>query len=289
MIQIQQLVNSLAALQNTVHQQNVIIQQLQNQGTPAATGTAPRGPKMASPPLYDGSMALCEAFINACHLYISAKPHEFATVQVKITWVLGFMQSSMAQLFRDHFMVYMNSPEFRTQYLESTEVDSVELLYWDIYKAFGDPNKQVTTIQEITTVKQGSKSAEEHVQVFKQSYMWSGYGETAGIHKFKRSLNTPLLDKLMAVLNLLTTLEGWYELTIRLDHQWRQAVAEQKVFAARGVQWNWQTPATWPQQTQWRPPAQPAQCDPNAMQVDQNCGPIRCYNCGQTGHMAQTC
>ncbi|PFH44651.1 hypothetical protein AMATHDRAFT_90665, partial [Amanita thiersii Skay4041] len=175
----QQLVNSLAALQNTVHQQNAIIQQLQNQGPPAAAGTAPRGPKMASPPLYDGSMASCKAFINACRLYISAKPHKFPTVQIKITWILGFMQSGMAQL-----------PEFRMQYLESTEVDLVELLYWDIYKAFGDPNKQATAIQEITTLKQGSKSAEEHIQVFKQSYMQSGYGETAGIHEFKWSLNT---------------------------------------------------------------------------------------------------
>ncbi|PFH44817.1 hypothetical protein AMATHDRAFT_10736 [Amanita thiersii Skay4041] len=75
--------------------------------------------------------------------------------------------------------------EFRTQYLESMEVDPVELLFRDIYKAFGDPNKQATAIQEITTVKQGSKSAEEHIQVFKQSYMQLGYGETAGIHEFK--------------------------------------------------------------------------------------------------------
>ncbi|PFH45414.1 hypothetical protein AMATHDRAFT_9299 [Amanita thiersii Skay4041] len=67
MIQIQQLVNSLAALQNMVHQQSAIIQQLQNQGPPATTGTTPRGPKMASLPLYDGSMASCKAFINACH------------------------------------------------------------------------------------------------------------------------------------------------------------------------------------------------------------------------------
>ncbi|PFH45008.1 hypothetical protein AMATHDRAFT_163832 [Amanita thiersii Skay4041] len=96
----------------------------------------------------------------------------------------------------------------------------------------------------------------------------------------------------MAVPELPVTLEKWYELVIRLDCQWRQAVAERKVFAARvnqHAQRNWQPLVNRTQQTPWRPPVQPAQRDPNAMQVDRNCGPIRCYNCGQTGHMACVC
>ncbi|PFH44830.1 hypothetical protein AMATHDRAFT_165929 [Amanita thiersii Skay4041] len=228
---------------------------------------------MAAPPIYDGSMATCEGFINSCRLYMSAKPQEFPTLRIKITWVLGFMQTGMAQLFRDHFLAYMAGPDYQAHYEQSTEPDPIELLYADIYKAFGDPNKQATAIQEITTIRQGSKSAEEHIQLFKQSYMRSGYGEVAGIHEFKRSLNSPLLDKCMAVPELPTTLDKWYELVIRLDRQWRQAVAERKMFATRGG-------------SSTGTGSQTAQRDPNAMQVDRNRGPLRCYNCGQAGHMA---
>ncbi|PFH47329.1 hypothetical protein AMATHDRAFT_152345, partial [Amanita thiersii Skay4041] len=200
----------------------------------------------------------------------------------KITWVLGFMQIGMAQLFCDHFLVYMATPEFHTQYEESNEPDQIELLYRDIYKVFGDPNKQATAIQEITTIKQGSWSGEEHVQLFKQSFMRSGYGEVAGIHEFKWSLNTPLLNKCMAMPELPVTLNKWYDLVIRLDCQWRQAVAERKLFTARGS-------SSTGTQTGTISPVQPAARDPNAMQVDRNRGPLHCYNCRQTGHMARVC
>ncbi|PFH44784.1 hypothetical protein AMATHDRAFT_10856 [Amanita thiersii Skay4041] len=272
--QIQQLLNVVNTLQQTIAQQDQTIAQLQaqNTATPPAQNQTACSPKMATPPLYDGSMAQCEAFINACHLYISAKPHEFTSLQTKITWVLGFMQSGMAQLFRDHFM--------------------------DIYKAFGDPNKQATAIQEITMIKQGQRTGEEHVQAFKQCYMQSGYGETTGIHEFKRSLNTPLLDKIMGIPELPTSLDKWYDLAIWLDRQWRQAVAEKKIFASRsgkGEQGtsnsNRQPLAPNPQHQTPRQPALPATQprhthDPNAMDIDHNRSQKRCFNCGQTGHFA---
>ncbi|PFH45288.1 hypothetical protein AMATHDRAFT_161122 [Amanita thiersii Skay4041] len=93
----------------------------------------------------------------------------------------------------------------------------------------------------------------------------------------------------MAVPNLPTTLKGWYKLMIRLDCQWRQAMTERKMFAicgsgSTGAQTGAMQCTGQQGNTQWQ--VQPVQRDPNAMQVDQNHGPLQCYNCGQTGHMA---
>ncbi|PFH45186.1 hypothetical protein AMATHDRAFT_95212, partial [Amanita thiersii Skay4041] len=148
--------------------------------------------------------------------------------------------------------------------------------------------KQATTILELTTMKQGTKTAEEHVQVFKQAYGRLGYQEIVGIHELKQSLNTPLLNKCMMVSELPTTLNKWYELVIHLDWQWRQATAEKKIFAEivtpteiiQHFICNINVPQTG---NPWQ------NRDPNAMDVDQNRSQCWCYNCGQTGHFAHTC
>ncbi|PFH50875.1 hypothetical protein AMATHDRAFT_3506 [Amanita thiersii Skay4041] len=259
--QIQQLMGNIATLQNTVQQQNAVIQQLQNQQPLGPTGTTAQGPKMAAPPFYDGSMAT----------YVTAR----------IMWILSYMQTGMAQQFQDSFLTYMNSNEYQMEFIQvAPGVDATEILYRNIYQAFGDLNKQATAILELTTMKQGTKMAEEHIQLFKQAYSQSGYQETAGIHELKRSLNTPLLDKCMMVSELPTTLEKWYELVIQLDRQWRQAVTKKKIFATHsGKMEGGSSNTTRPNQTTsvnqptTRPPAPPVRntwqtCDPNAMDVD---------------------
>ncbi|PFH44990.1 hypothetical protein AMATHDRAFT_10263 [Amanita thiersii Skay4041] len=54
--QIQQLLGTINTLQHTIAQQGQTIAQLQVQVvvTPSSTGTPFRGPKMATPPIYNG-------------------------------------------------------------------------------------------------------------------------------------------------------------------------------------------------------------------------------------------
>ncbi|PFH45079.1 hypothetical protein AMATHDRAFT_10060 [Amanita thiersii Skay4041] len=134
--QIQQLLGIISEMQQIVAQQEQTITQLQAwsmANPPIITSTA-RGPKMAAPPFYDGSMAT----------YTTAK----------LMWILSYMQTGMAQRFRDSFLTYMSSNEYQAKFIQvAPGVDATKILYWNIYQAFGDPNKQATAILELTTCK----------------------------------------------------------------------------------------------------------------------------------------
>ena len=49
-----------------------------------------REPKIAAPLPFDGKRENTESFLNACQLYISARPSEFQTEDQKMHWVMSY-------------------------------------------------------------------------------------------------------------------------------------------------------------------------------------------------------
>ena len=95
---------------------------------------------------------------------------------------------------------------------------------------FGDPNEKDTKVFTITTINQGEKSADEHVQDFKLATFDSGYEGVALIYEFKCSLNKGLCEKLNNLERRPLKIEDWYSEAMRLDRQWRQAKTKEKIF-----------------------------------------------------------
>jgi hypothetical protein len=155
------------------------------QGQSSASGsTRVRAPKMATPQVFTGKMVDVCSFQTACYLYIIVKPDEFPTEKSKIIWALSYLQGGTAQKW------------CKTSVLEMMEGVSPYEMYKEFQRKlkenFSDPNEQDTQIFEITTMQQGSKTADEHCHDFRLAVYESGYEGITLIHKFKQSLNKGL-------------------------------------------------------------------------------------------------
>src|SRR6266850_372760 len=110
----------------------------------------------------------------------------------------------------------------------------VHELFEELRTRFGDTDRVATKIQKLRTVKQGSTSADEHVQTFRKYAFGSGYKGHALIEEFKRSLNVALREKLMMAYTPPTMIEQWYKQAIRYDRNYRNMLVEQKLYGLEG-------------------------------------------------------
>ena len=233
-------------------------------------------PKIAPPKPFSGKMAETKSFMQACLMYLMTRSDEFPDEKAQIMWILSYMQEGAALKYCEAFL----SVALREASIWGWPITSCEDLIRDIEMTFGDPNEKDTKVFTITTINQGEKSADEHVQDFKLATFDSGYEGVALIYEFKCSLNKGLCEKLNNLERRPLKIEDWYSEAMRLDRQWRQAKAEEKIFGgtchtppkpqttSTNMSRAWQ-PQGQAQTSQQTPRPNPAPTkDPNAMDVD---------------------
>lgn len=254
--------------------------------------------KVAPPQQYDGTMAKADIFINQLILYF--KGRNITNDHDKVICALSYMQEGSAAKWARRI---------------TQEIDDVprEQVQWKVFlqefkHTFGDPNPQATAQFKISSLKQGSHTAEEFVASFRELAKDTGYNDVALVEKFKHGLNPSLVDKIYALPEMPINLEGWISWACKLDRQWREREASKKSFQSLPRQSAPTTSsATFSFKQQPKPsstfthasssisnlPAQQKQPDVVPMEVDSGWKSVRppliCFKCRKPGHKAANC
>jgi hypothetical protein len=113
-------------------------------------------------------------------MYIRGHTDKFPDEEAKIIWILSYLQDGIVQKWH----------EVTVQEIINGAVpfETGDELMEAIVKTFGDPNEEDTSVFEITTINQGEKTADEHMQDFKITAYSARYPGIVLIHEFKCSL-----------------------------------------------------------------------------------------------------
>jgi hypothetical protein len=168
--------------------------------------------KIAAPLPFTSKIKEVNAFKTACYMYIRGRGDKFPDEESKIIWILSYLQGGTTQKWRKVAVNKIMAGE--------CPFTSGDELMEAIVKMFRDPNKEDTGVFEITTMNQGDKTADKHVQDFKIAVHEANYTGAALIHKFKCSLNKGLRERLNNLENRLFMITGWYNEAMQLDRQW---------------------------------------------------------------------
>jgi len=140
---------------------------------------------------------------------------------------------------------------------------------------------QTHAIDKLTKLKQGNRLLEDFWLEFVTWKELSGYNEVALVGLFKKGIHPALAQKLVEIGQLRNSdlLDEWYEKALSFERSRRDAIEEfggRKMVESSG-------------DAKKKPVLDVLRRDPNAMDVDRRRELRRCYNCGETGHLAARC
>ena len=243
--------------------------------------------KLNQPKIFDGKRGELDDFIQDVQLYLAINDDVYDSDKKKIAYALSFMSEGDAKSWKGQFL------------RNATTTTGMDLGIWkqfliDLKAAFQPYDASGDALEELTTLKMGNTSIEDHIAKYKILLARSGVLDTSpsAIDYFRKTLNIPLQRKLLELPTPPTNLKEWYDWAARLDNNFRKM---QRIFgrgqttANKGKEeprrrWNFQRK------------------DPNAMDVDiitttMNAMTVEerenfmkeglCFRCRKPGHISR--
>ena len=149
------------------------------------------------------------------------------------TWRFWFSDSVVPTFVRT--VKYIHIFYLHTHYKQSHYLSpsTVEELFTKMRKEFGEFNKESRKVNELRLLEQREWTYDEYVQIFKKVLKESGYEGRPLIEEFKRRLNGNIWRRLAEAESPFTTIEEWWERSVRLDRNLRQSRTEEKVLGEK--------------------------------------------------------
>lgn len=168
--------------------------------------------KINPPKEFDGNREDTLEFLTDCQNYITTLgTTKFDSDQKMIAWTLSFLKGGSAgpwkiSFIEDHPTSYGSWQDFKDTFK----------------KVFGTIDHEAKNRLTLMSLKQGSKSADEHIVTFRTLIARSGLTEDlTKTTLFQSSLNDALRNKIYSHTPLPATIEEWYTKASELDHQWQ--------------------------------------------------------------------
>jgi len=215
----------LEALNNTLR----LLAGMQPQNSPAAAAPAPlpvasatktkNDLKPSPPPNFDGDRQKGRGFINACQAYFHLRPDNFPDEQVKIRWVMTFMNQGRAHKWANRIYRWESTPANNGDDYFVDWDDFRSRFRTEFYPLHSEA--AATNRLEGTAYFQGQRAVDDYLDDFRDLISDSGYADPKTIVvKFRRGLNPTIAD---AVATMAAGRpddldpEAWYEAAIRID------------------------------------------------------------------------
>ena len=182
-----------------------------------ATQQKPQELKLGQPPTFDGDPAKARGWFNNAQLYLLVNKDIYNDNDRKIVFALSFMREGSAALWaltKTEAAFKKNPPSFGT--------------WQDFLNKFSTSfileNTKDQAIAWMTTTKVDKKTPlMEYISQFKNNAMLSEINnEDVLINFFSRGIPPSLMKKIYGMDMVPTTIDKWYQQTLRFQHVWEK-------------------------------------------------------------------